>query len=781
MTDPLSDAATDAPVAGTPAERGELTDEDAAALAELSEELLVVYDPASGLRWSNRAHRRAFDLGDEEVAGFDLVELLHPDDRARYRDLVRQLCDGGRASVAARLRTAAGYRQLRFHVEVDPDSGLLCAAAGDRSDWLSAQQALWTTRQVLQAILDHATVGIFAKDLDGRYVLANQCFTGARGLTPADVVGKTAEEVFPGEGDVERDRRVMRTGVAHVTDEQVPLADGIHTVLVIRFPLRDATGAVIGLGGVVSDITDRVHMEHGLREKERLLDTLVQASPDIVTMIDADGRITEVSQAAQAILGLPPDLVHDELVLRLHPDDLPKAQQAFAALYAQQVPAVELRHRARHGDGHWVTFDSRARPIISDDGRMEGVVVVSRDVTADLAFEAELRAAVSRAEQANRAKSEFLSRMSHELRVPLNSVLGFAQLLQMEKLGPTQHEAVDHILQAGRHLLDLIDEVLDITRIETGHLDLVLEPVEVAPVVRDAVALTTPRAERHGLRVDVDLDDLAPGTHVVANRQRLLQVLLNLLSNGVKYNRPSGSLSVRVAMGPAAGPGAGPGDRVRIAVADTGRGIAEDDLPRLFEPFDRLGAERSGVEGTGVGLTLSKHLVERMHGRLEVRSVPGEGSTFTVELPRAPTPVAGGSLPRPPRPAPASGGAARVLHIEDNPANVQLVAQILQRRGGVRLQAASSGADGLAAATAARPDLVLLDLHLPDISGEEVLAQLHRQPATAAVPVVVVTADATPAQRRHLLQHGAAAYVTKPIDVRELLALVDQVLGTRVR
>jgi len=357
--------------------------------------------------------------------------------------------------------------------------------------------------------------------------------------------------------------------------------------------------------------------------------------------------------------------------------------------------------------------------------------------------------------------------MSHELRTPLNSVLGFAQLLEMDELPVDQGEAVGHILRAGRHLLDLIDEVLDIARIESGRLNLSVERVSLAEVVRDAVDLTRPLAEHNGVSVSTSLDDLPAGGHVVADRQRLLQVMLNLLSNAVKYNRPGGTVVVAA--------DAAPDDRVCIAVVDSGRGIRPEDLHRLFEPFDRLGAEKTGVQGTGVGLTLSKHLVERMGGRLTVRSEPGAGSVFSVELAAVEAPDAFAAASEAPSVARVAPGILRVLHVEDNLANLELVEQILARRRGVELRAAMYGGLGLELAREHRPDLILLDLHLPDMLGTEVFDRLQADPATAGIPVVVVSADATPNQIERLRAAGVAAYLTKPIDVRELLDVVETV------
>jgi signal transduction histidine kinase/ActR/RegA family two-component response regulator len=379
-----------------------------------------------------------------------------------------------------------------------------------------------------------------------------------------------------------------------------------------------------------------------------------------------------------------------------------------------------------------------------------------------------LRAAKEEADRANKAKSDFLSRMSHELRTPLNGILGFGQLLQMENLKPRQKRDLDQIVKAGNHLLGLINEVLDIASVEAGRVTLSIEPVQVDDVINDAVELVTPIAGERG--IDIRVRQGGPETFASGDRQRLKQVLLNLISNAVKYNRPRGSVEVTVTEEEGLRP-------VIVSVSDDGIGIAPERLGRLFVPFDRLGAEQAGVEGTGLGLALSERLVHAMGGVIEVESEVGKGSTFRVRLHSAPRPSAGGTGD------PSREGlgvketpARTVLYVEDNPANLQLVKEILGYRPNLRLESAVKGHLGLELAKQQRYDLVLLDLDLPDISGVEVLRRLRSDPETRDVPVVIVTADATDGQADRLMAEGAAAYVSKPFDVGKLLAVIDGVL-----
>ena len=386
--------------------------------------------------------------------------------------------------------------------------------------------------------------------------------------------------------------------------------------------------------------------------------------------------------------------------------------------------------------------------------------------------EESVRLASEQAEKANRAKSEFLSRMSHELRTPLNAILGFTQLLELEISTPSQAESIEHISRAGRHLLSLINEVLDIARVEAGRLDIHKEAIPISGFLHDTVELIRPLARRNKINLSVEETGEAPDWHVLGDRQRLKQVLLNLLSNAVKYNRPQGSVTVRAAVAP--------NSRLRISVTDTGYGIAPEKIGRLFLPFERLGAESTEIEGTGIGLALSRGIVDALDGELGVESVEGLGSTFWVEIPISEVPP---EITAPaasaPLPVETPGQTSTLLYIEDQDLNLRLVERILLHRPEYKLLSAVSGAVGGQIAREQRPDLILLDLNLPDISGEEVLAHLKGDPATAQIPVIMVSADAMGSRIDQLLEAGAANYLTKPYRVSEFLRVIQETLQNR--
>ncbi|MHB8693546.1 MAG: ATP-binding response regulator [Solirubrobacteraceae bacterium] len=481
-----------------------------------------------------------------------------------------------------------------------------------------------------------------------------------------------------------------------------------------------------------------------------------------------------IGQAAKRLAGSAERLAGGTLA------DLTRAMQALArgdleAAHARK-DIVELPVYSRDELGDMArTFNTMQREIaraaIALDGARDGIA----STNARLERHADEQAKLARSEQqareqvevANRAKSEFLSRVSHELRTPLNAILGFGQLLEMSDLNEQQQGNIAHVRRGGKHLLDLVNEVLQISRIESGEQHLSLEPVQLSTIIAQAIDLVMPIAQAQGITVTARHPD--GDTWVRADLQHLKQALLNLLSNAIKYNHDHGHVEVRVE----------PGDRrVSVVVDDDGPGIAAELMERLFTPFDRLGAEQTtSVEGTGLGLALTKSFVEAMGGSIRVDSDPARGTAFTIELDEAEPSlrVNAGAADDEPRNAGISR-QHRVLCIEDNPANLELLEQILSQRPEIALLTAVQGTIGVELARQHRPDLVLLDLHLPDMTGEQVLELLRDIPETKHVPVIVISADATPNHIERLLAAGVRSYLTKPIDVTELLRVVDDAL-----
>ncbi len=480
---------------------------------------------------------------------------------------------------------------------------------------------------------------------------------------------------------------------------------------------------------------------------KKYVDNILHSMAEPMIVVDPSRRIRTVNQAALDLLEF------SERELIGHP--------ASIVTWGTRN-GNEWGYRNKNGREIPVLFSAAELP----DG--EGEVWMAQDISQRKQAEEELRAAKQQAEEANRAKSDLLSRTSHELRTPLNAILGFAQLLEMGELAVTDRANIEHILKAGRHLLKLINEVLDIAGIESGRRGLSLEAVFVRQAVAESIDLVRPLAAQRGIAIQ----DAVEAKHwVMADRQRLQQVLINLLSNAVKYNREGGAVLVDSI--------ARPDGSLRLLVRDTGPGIAPGDIEKIFAPFERLGAEQAGVEGTGLGLSFAKSFMEAMGGRIGVTSTIGSGATFWIDIPPAAAPEApqvdpGWAESIAP---PDDGRPHRLLYIEDNSSNRELIERVIVHRPSIELITETTGVAGVAAAREKRPDLVLLDLHLPDIWGDEVIRRLKRDPATAGIPVIMLSADATPRQIEKLLALGAEAYLTKPIDVRQLLAKLDEMLS----
>jgi len=504
-----------------------------------------------------------------------------------------------------------------------------------------------------------------------------------------------------------------------------------------------------------------------------LLAAIVSSSDDAIFTKDLDGFVTTWNAAAERLYGYTADEMVGRHISLLIPPERHNEERVILDRIAAGARIDHYETRRVRKDGRIVEVALTVSGIPGPAGEIVGASVIARDITEHNRLMAEAREARAEAERANLAKSEFLSRMSHELRTPLSSVLGFGELLKTTDLDPEQGEFVNHILTAGFRLRELINEVLDISRIEAGQFRLSLEPVGLTEVIREDVALVSPLALQREIRITTKGFDRLDGVHVQADRQRLGQVFLNLLSNAVKYNVKGGSVTVSVSRKE---------DVVRVAVADTGPGIPADRLESVFAPFERLDADDTKVEGTGLGLSVARGLVQAMGGRLFVDSAAGRGSVFYVELVACdPAPVSEVSqegVAEHPAPSAPDG---LVLYIEDNPANVRLVRALMRKRPRIELASAATAANGLEEARTRRPDLILLDLHLPDGTGEEVLAMLRRDPETHSIATVILSADAFTEHVARLQEGGADGYLTKPIDFQAFLAVVDRFVTLRSR
>ncbi|HWH52638.1 MAG TPA: MHYT domain-containing protein [Gemmatimonadaceae bacterium] len=564
------------------------------------------------------------------------------------------------------------------------------------------------------------------------------------------------------------------------TTVMMPMSHGLEIGTVgLTGPVVMGAFVILSLtfAGSLTDHWVRVKLAgaEALAESEERYRSVVSEIDEVIFRTDADGRWTFLNPAWTQITGAPVAETLGQLVTdSVHPDDRAESIEQYRSLScgAADYCRHEVRYPTRANGERWVEVHARATRNAA--GELVGTAGVIRDVTDRRRAEEATRMAHEAAEAASRAKSEFLSRMSHELRTPLNAILGFGQLIELDANTPGLRESGDQILKAGHHLLALINEVLDITRIESGRLHMSKEPVRVSEVVGEIVDLIGPLTSSQRIELSVDRASVDQ-CYVRADRQRLKQVLLNLVANAVKYNRPNGTVRV---ICQAAGD-----DRLRIVVEDSGPGIAPEKVARLFTPFDRLGAEASGVEGTGLGLALSQRLAEAMGGEIGLTTELGSGTRFWIDLPSTESQLTRfGRLeleaPSVHRPADADR-VWKILYVEDNLSNLTLVQRILARHHDIELIPAMQGGLALEMAKLHRPDLILLDLHLPDIPGEEVFAELQKDAECRNIPVVVLSADATRAQIDRLTDAGVHAYVTKPLDVKPFIEILNSVLDRK--
>ena len=553
--------------------------------------------------------------------------------------------------------------------------------------------------------------------------------------------------------------------------------------------LRDAQDLIIGYLLIGTDNTARKEVEAAqerldqrLRDQQFYTRSLIESIVDALLITDPAGIISDVNDQTEALTGR----TRDELIgtpFQDHFTEPLRAQECIARVLTQkQVNDYELTARA--ADQRTTLVSCNATPFYDRDRMLRGVIAVARDVTErqrlDHALQETakaLEAAKVTAESANAAKSEFLSNMSHELRSPLNAILGFAQLIDSGAPRPTpaQKDSIDQILHAGWYLLELINEILDLALIESGKLSMSLEPIALAEVLADCQSMVEPHARKSGVSLNFGTNGCA--IVVRADRTRLKQVVVNLLSNAIKYNREGGKVEVRC--------GAGSAGRVRVSVRDTGKGLTPEKLAQLFQPFNRLGQEGGVEEGTGIGLVVSKRLVELMGGVLGVKSRVGVGSEFWVDLLAATALEAPESAALPlaqsaasDSPDTATAAAVRtVLCVEDNPANLMLVERLLARRPDIRLISAVDGRRGIEMARQMQPDVILMDINLPGISGVTALRILRADASTAHIPVVALSANAMPRDIEKGLEAGFFRYLTKPIKLAEFMLALDLALA----
>jgi len=673
----------------------------------------------------------------------------------------------------------------------------------DVSDRKLAEEALVKAGALQSAIFNSANFSSIATDAKGVIQIFNVGAERMLGYAAADVMNKLTP------ADISDPDEVIARAKALSAELETPIAPGIEALVFkasrgiediyeltyirkdgSRFPavvsvtaLRDVQNEIIGYLLIGTDNTVRKQVEterrlldQRLRDHQFYTRSLIESNTDAIMATDPSGIITDVNKQTEALTGC----TRDELIGAPFSNYFTDPERAEAGinlvLSDKKIADYGLTIRARDGKETPVSFN--AATFYDRDRRLQGVFAAARDVTERERLyqmlqdrNAELESAKSVAEKANLAKSDFLSSMSHELRTPLNAILGFAQLLEGGSPAPTDAQIVrlQQITKAGWYLLELINEILDLAVIESGKVSLSRESVSLIDVMRECQAMIEPQAQQRGVQIN-----FLPFDHdwfANADRTRVKQVLINLLSNAIKYNREQGTVEVScVASSP---------ERIRISIKDSGMGLSAEKLAQLFQPFNRLGQEAGDEEGTGIGLVVTKQLIELMGGTIGVESTVGVGSEFWIELIRGDTPqlAAGHVMPAAFLPQTQGNAAQRtLLYVEDNPANLMLVEQIIAAHPHVRMLSASDGSIGITLAHTHLPDVILMDINLPGISGTQALKILRKDPATAHIPIIALSANAMRHDIEKGLEAGFFRYLTKPIKINEFMSALDDAL-----
>ncbi len=649
-----------------------------------------------------------------------------------------------------------------------------------------ANMTLQVSEEKLAVTLNSIGDAVIATDSEGRATLLNPLAAQLTGWKVEEAIGRPIDEIFH---IINKDTRLPATIPVKET-----LARGTihglanHTVLISRdssecdiadscAPIRSRDGKVLGAVLVFRDVTGEYAAQRVLHDQQFYTRSLIESNIDALMTTDPSGIITDVNQQMVSLTACP----RDELIgtpFKKYFTDPERAEAGIKRVLSEKkVTDYELTARAR--DGRETVVSYNASNFYDRDGLLQGVFAAARDVTERNRLDrvlqeknVELKSATAVAEQANLAKSEFLSSMSHELRTPLNAILGFAQLLESDSPPPTpvQKEGLTEILQSGWHLLTLINEVLDLTKIESGHATMSQEPVSLAEVLLECQKMFGPQAQQRGITVAFPLLDKP--NYIRADRTRVKQVLINLLSNAIKYNIKQGTVEVtcsEITTG-----------SIRVSIRDTGTGLSPQHLTQLFQAFNRLGQETGGEEGTGIGLVLAKRLVELMGGVIGVESTLGVGSVFWFELLSVDEPrlseeeVNAAALIKPH--APSKARVHTLLYVEDNPANLNLVKQIIARHPDMRMLSAKDGYSGIKIARTLQPDIILMDINMSGMNGYEALEILKSDPTTAHIPVLALTANAMPRDIKKGMEAGFFRYITKPIMVNEFMEALNVAL-----
>ncbi|MDO8465898.1 MAG: PAS domain S-box protein [Gallionella sp.] len=759
----------------------------ARSLIEASLDPLVTISAQGKITDVNEASVQATGVPREQLIGTDFSDYFTEPDEARvgYQKVFSE--SFVRDYPLAIRHTTGRIMDVLYNAAVyknDKNNVLgVFAAARDVTESKRIMREFVETKNFLDNILQSSIkYSIIGKNLDQRIVSWNEGARRNYGYTAEEILGKNSQILHVPE-DIESGavEKLLATayekGLAEGDFERIRKDGSRFAASLVVTRRNDATGNPIGYLLMSSDISEKKRAEEQLRFASQYARSLIEASVDPLVTISPEGKITDVNEASVQATGMP----REQLIGTDFSDYFTEPGEARAGY--QKVFSESLVRdyplAIRHTTGRIMDVLYNAAVYKDDKSNVLGVFAAARDVTERKRLDqvlrdknAELEDAKSVAEKANLAKSEFLSSMSHELRTPLNAILGFGQLMESDSPSPTaaQKESIAQILQAGWHLLTLINEILDLAKVESGQVPLSREPVSLVEVILECHGMIEPQAQQRGIKLTFPQFDIL--YFVNADRIRLKQVLINLLSNAIKYNCKQGTVEVKCTEST-------PG-RICVSIRDTGTGLSPEQLAQLFQPFNRFGQEAGGEEGTGIGLVVTKRLVELMGGIIGVESTVGVGSVFWFEFNSVAEPhlsmKEGEAAALAQSHVPRGARLHTLLYVEDNPANLKLVEQIIARHPDMRLLTAVNGNSGIEIARASQPDVILMDINLPGISGIEALKILREDSSTAHIPVIAISANAMPRDIERGMKAGFCRYITKPIKVNEFMEALDGAL-----
>lgn len=707
----------------------------------------------------------------------------------------------------------------------------------DLTDEFQAEQREREEHALLRSIIDASRDPIFAVNKEGEYLIANQAFAKLFPESVTNVTGLTPDGFFTTsliQAALDSDKRVFETGR---TENVLVELDGQTRFDVTKSPLLNADGEIYGVVSVTHNINDIWYAQRKLEKQQQLLSVLHKGLTDYHALMSGNqlwaflkSALRELTNSQYLFIGEV--LTEDEQpVLKMHaitepePDwsdefksliyqlragdvNIKSSDSIIGQVFSQGKVVIDNNLSDQQIKGlpkDHPSFDNYLGVPIVSDGEVIGMYAMTNcadDYTQDLVtwlepfnstcalliklyrqlneqeeFTEQLREARDVAEQASRAKTDFLSSMSHELRTPLNAIMGFAQLLQSNERTPLnkrQYRQVEQIYKGGCHLLNLINEVLDLAKIEAGHINMSLEPIAVYEVIVEACDGLMPIAKKHGIKIELS-NSLQQAPLIMADYTRLKQVIINLVSNAIKYNKEDGRVSIFCEAD---------ANVLVVSVKDTGKGVEPSDIEQLFKPFNRLGAENSAIEGTGVGLALTKNIVEKMGGYIGVQSELAKGSEFWFKLPlvisdaseQASVAVTMPGNLAAQEPSAMAVKKKTILYVEDNPANQRLMKDVIAEQDDRQLICAHSAELAFEIACSDPPDLILMDINLPGMSGIDAANLLRRNPLTANIPIVALSANAMSSDFKKASQAGFQEYLTKPIDVQQLLVVLNTLL-----